>query len=158
LKHFKEADEMSEDALLSRIVVPLDGSDSSFRAARYAISIAKPANAEIVFMHAVVKPPYVEYKGAGLVIVAYIDEAKRQADKWYQDLGEKARQKGVKFSAETILDVTSAADSIVKYAENKKADLIVIGTKGRTGVKRFLVGSVASGVVSHAKCSVLVVR
>jgi nucleotide-binding universal stress UspA family protein len=109
-------------------------------------------------MHAVVKPPYVEYKGAGLVIVAYIDEAKRQADKWYQDLGETAKQQGVKFSTETILDVTSAADSIVKYAQNKKADLIVIGTKGTTGVKRFLLGSVASGVVSHAKCSVLVVR
>jgi nucleotide-binding universal stress UspA family protein len=149
---------MSEDRPLSRIVVPLDGSDSSFRAARYAINIAKPADAEIVFMHAVVKPPYVEYKGAGLVIVRYIEEAKRQADKWYKDLGEIAKQQGVKFSAETILDVTSAADSIVKYAQNKKADLIVIGTKGRTGVKRFLLGSVASGVVSHAKCSVLVVR
>lgn len=149
---------MSEDRPLSRIVVPLDGSDSSFRAARYAINIAKPADAEIVFMHAVVKPPYVEYKGAGLVIVRYIEEAKRQADKWYKDLGEIAKQQGVKFSAETILDVTSAADSIVNYAQNKKADLIVIGTKGRTGVKRFLLGSVASGVVSHAKCSVLVVR
>ena len=149
---------MSEDRPLSRIVVPLDGSDSSFRAAKYAINIAKPADAEIVFMHAVVKPPYVEYKGAGLVIVRYIEEAKRHADKWYEDLGEIAKQQGVKFSAETILDVTSAADSIVNYAQNKKADLIVIGTKGRTGIKRFLLGSVASGVVSHAKCSVLVVR
>jgi nucleotide-binding universal stress UspA family protein len=65
---------------------------------------------------------------------------------------------GVKFRAETILDVASAADSIVNYAESKKADLIVIGTKGRTGLKRLLLGSVASGVVTHARCPVLVTR
>lgn len=149
---------MSEDILLTRIIVPLDGSDSSFRAAKYAIKIAKPANAEVIFLHAVVKPPYVEFKGAGIVIVHYIEEAKRQADKWYQNLGAIASKQGVKFSGETILDITSAADSIVKYAQDRKADLIVMGTKGRSGVKRFLLGSVASGVVSHANCSVMVVR
>ena len=149
---------MSSDMHLERILVPLDGSDSSFQAAKYAIKIAKMAKSEIIFMHAVVNPPYVEYKTAGLVIMHYIEEAKRHADMWYADLGDMAAKEGVKFSAETILDIASAADSIVKYAENKKADLIVMGTKGRTGVKRFLLGSVASGVVAHAKCSVLVVR
>jgi nucleotide-binding universal stress UspA family protein len=64
----------------------------------------------------------------------------------------------VKALAETILDVASAADSIVNYAESKKADLIVIGTKGRIGLKRLLLGSVASGVVTHASCPVLVTR
>jgi nucleotide-binding universal stress UspA family protein len=54
--------------------------------------------------------------------------------------------------------VASIADTIVNYAESKNVDLIVMGTKGRTGIKRFLLGSVASGVVAHAKCSVLVVR
>lgn len=49
-------------------------------------------------------------------------------------------------------------DSIVNYAESKKADLIVIGTKGRTGLKRLLLGSVASGVVTHASCPVLITR
>jgi nucleotide-binding universal stress UspA family protein len=149
---------MSGNMKLNRIVVPLDGSDSSFQAAKYAINLAKSVNAEIIFVHAVVNPPYSEYKTAGLVIVHYIEEAKRHAEIWYHDLGEEARKHGVKFSAETILDVVSAADSIVKYAENKKADLIVMGTRGITGLRRFLLGSVASGVVSHAKCSVLVVR
>jgi nucleotide-binding universal stress UspA family protein len=88
----------------------------------------------------------------------YIEEAKSRAEIWYDVVGAEADKRGVKFSMETILDVTSAADSIVRYAENKKADLIVMGTQGRTGIKRFLLGSVASGVVSHAKSSVLVVR
>lgn len=149
---------MSSDMQLKRILVPLDGSDSSFQAARYAIKIAKMAKAEITFMHAVVNPPYVEYKTAGLVITHYIEEAKRHAEMWYMNAGDIASKEGVRFSAETILDIASAADSIVNYAESKKADLIVMGTHGRTGVKRFLLGSVASGVVAHAKCSVLVVR
>lgn len=149
---------MSRDIQLKRILVPLDGSDSSFQAAKYAIKIAKTTEAEIIFMHAVVNPPYAEYKTAGLVIMHYIEEAKRHAEMWYMDVGNMAVKEGVKFSTDTILDIVSAADSIVNYAEDKKADLIVIGTQGRTGVKRFLLGSVASGVVSHAKCSVLVVR
>jgi nucleotide-binding universal stress UspA family protein len=77
---------------------------------------------------------------------------------WYMKVGDLASKNGVKFSAETILDVVSAADSIVNYAENSKADLIVIGTKGRTGIKRILLGSVANGVVMHANCPVLVTR
>lgn len=149
---------MSDEISLKRILVALDGSDSSFRAANFAIRIAKQENAEIIFMHAVVNPPYVEYKGAGLVIVHYLEEAKRHAQMWYKSVGDMASRQGIKFSADTILDVASVADSIVNYADSKKADLIVIGTKGRTGLKRFLLGSVATGVVAHAKCSVLVVR
>lgn len=149
---------MSGEIQLKRILVPLDGSDSSFQAAKYAIKIAKPANAEIIFMHAVVNPPYVEYKTAGLVIVHYIEEAKRHAEMWYKEMGDLAAKEGVKFSTETILDIVSAADSVVKYAVDKTVDLIVMGTHGRSGIKRFLLGSVASGVVSHAKCSLLVVR
>ena len=148
---------MSE-ASLKRIVVPLDGSDSSFKAAKYAIKIAKPEKAEIIFMHAVVNPPYVEYSAGGIAITHYIEEAKRHAEMWYMDVGRQATKEGVNFSVETILDINSAADAIVNYAGNKKADLIVMGTKGRTGIRRFLLGSVASGVVAHARCSVMVVR
>jgi nucleotide-binding universal stress UspA family protein len=63
-----------------------------------------------------------------------------------------------RLSAETILDVSSVADAIITYSERNYVDLIVIGTKGRTGLQKFVLGSVASGVISHAKCPVLVVR
>lgn len=149
---------LANEISLKRIIVPLDGSDSSFRAAKFAMKIAKPENAEIIFMHAVVNPPYMEFRGAGPFIIHYIEEAKRNAEMWYMNVGDMAVKEGVKFSTETILDISSAADSIVNYAEGKSADLIVIGTKGRTGLKRLLLGSVASGVVTHAKCSVLVIR
>jgi nucleotide-binding universal stress UspA family protein len=150
---------MIEDGItLKRIIVPLDGSDSSFRAAKYAIKVAKMANAEIIFMHVVVNPPYRDARNAGIMITAYIKEAKELAELWYLNAGNMASNEDVKFTTETMLDVASVADSIVNYAESKKADLIVIGTKGRTGIKRLLLGSVASGVVTHASCPVLVTR
>ncbi len=147
-----------DDIPLKKIIVPLDGSDWSFRAAKYAIKVAKMANAEIIFMHAVVNPPYGDHRSAGIMITAYIKEARELAELWYVKAGNMASNEGVKFVAETILDVASAADSIVNYAESMKADLIVIGTMGRTGLKRLLLGSVASGVVTHARCPVLVTR
>ena len=146
-----------DDIPLKRILVPLDGSDFSSRAAKYAIKVAKMANAEIFFMHSVVNPPYGDPRSGG-IIISYIKESTDLAELWYINAGNMASEQGVKFTAETIFDVASAADSIVNYADDKKADLIVIGTKGRTGLKRLILGSVASGVVTHASCPVLITR
>jgi nucleotide-binding universal stress UspA family protein len=59
---------------------------------------------------------------------------------------------------EVFRNVDSVTDAIIDYATKNKIDLIVIGTKGMTGLKRFLMGSVAQGVVQHAHCPVLLVR
>ncbi len=55
-------------------------------------------------------------------------------------------------------DVESIVDAIINYASHNSMDLIIMGTKGRTGIARFLLGSVANGVVQHAHCPVLLVR
>jgi nucleotide-binding universal stress UspA family protein len=150
-----------ENLPLRKILVPLDGSEWSFRAAKYAIRIAKMANAEIVCVHAVVSLPSTAYASphAGVLIPQYIEEAKKEAQKLYDEVNVIAEKAGVaKISAETILDVSSVADAIISYSEKNNVDLIIIGTKGKTGLKKVLLGSVASGVISHAKCPVLVVR
>ncbi len=67
-------------------------------------------------------------------------------------------EKGIKVTAAAIFNFPSVAESIISYAGEQKADLIVIGTRGRSGLKRLVLGSVASGVVAHASCPVLVVR
>ena len=149
---------MSEEIALKTILVPLDGSEFSFRAAKYAIKIAKMSKADLVCVHSVVNLPYNEYATAGVVITQYIDGSRNQAEKWYDEVKTVASKEGVRMTSETILDVVSVADSIVNYAERRNVDMIVIGTKGRTGLKRFILGSVASGVLAHAKCPVLVVR
>ncbi len=146
---------------LRTILVPVDGSEWSFRAAKYAIKVAKMSNAEIVCVHAVVSLPTTAYANvhAGVLVPRYIEEAKKEAQKWFDEIDATAKKVGVvRLSTEIILDVFSVADALITYAERNNVDLIVIGTKGRTGLKKFVLGSVASGVVSHAKCPVLVVR
>lgn len=69
-----------------------------------------------------------------------------------------AAEEGIKVTANAIFNLSSVAESIISYAAEQKADLIVIGTRGRSGLKRLVLGSVANGVVAHASCPVLVVR
>ena len=145
---------------LERILIPLDGSVWSFRAAaRYAIKIARMAKAAIVCVHAVLNLPYVEYAYTGPLVRRYIEDSKSESQKWYDEVKAMADKAGVAIlPSETLVNIPSAGDAIISYAEKNNIDLIIMGTKGRTGLKKFLLGSVASGVISHAKCPVLVVR
>jgi nucleotide-binding universal stress UspA family protein len=149
---------LSQMAAIKKILVPLDGSAFSFAAARYAISIAKQSGAEIELLHAIANPPYTAYPASEMLVPRYIDEAKAEANRWFNDVKDLAEKQNVKVSSESVFNVLSVADSIVNYAHDHKIDLIVIGTRGQSAIKRFLLGSVANAVVAHAGCPVLVVR
>jgi nucleotide-binding universal stress UspA family protein len=140
------------------ILVALDGSEWSFKAAGYAIKIAKMAYAEIVCIHAILNPPYTAYATVDMYIRRYIEDAKMEAEGWYNEVSTVAKRAGIKISAETLINVSSVVDAITSYAVKNNIDLIVMGTKGRSGLKKYLLGSVASGVISHAQCAVLVVK
>ena len=116
------------------------------------------SGAEIELFHAVASPPYASYPGSEIMVPRYVDEAKAQADRWFGEIKPLAEKAGVKVTGESVFDVLSVADTIVDHAKDHKVDLIVMGTRGQSAIKRFLMGSVASAVVSHAGCSVLVVR
>jgi nucleotide-binding universal stress UspA family protein len=88
------------------------------------------------------------------LIVIGRQEGRRMLD----TAAEKAKIYGVKIRTEIIESHISAADAITKYAKEKNADLIVMGTKGRSGMSKALLGSVASKLVTYSPCSVLVVR
>jgi len=64
----------------------------------------------------------------------------------------------IQLKTQVIVSPISVTGSIVEYAERENIDLIVIGTRGRSAFKRLLLGSIASGVVTHAHCPVMVVR
>jgi nucleotide-binding universal stress UspA family protein len=147
------------DELPKRIIVPLDGSDFSFRAAQYAINLARLTGGEIICIHVIAEIPYIEYMTpAGLTVPRYIQEAKKQTEEWFSAVKSEAAKKGVKVIAEAIFNPPSVAESIIDYAFEQKADLIIIGTRGRSALKRIVLGSVASAVVAHAGCPVLVIR
>lgn len=138
----------------ARVVVAVDGSEVSLRAADRAARIAKQDGAELVALHVVAAPPF-EVKGELADIYA---NARREAKRWMKDVEDAAARHGLVAKTEVVVGAYSVVDTILGYAESVKADLIVTGTRGMTPSRRILVGSVASGLVEYAGCAVLVIR
>jgi nucleotide-binding universal stress UspA family protein len=124
-----------------------------------AISISKQYNAELYALH-VIHPADVDLFGAtGEMSAAayYTINMNKEAQKYLDNVKLKASEKNIQIKTETIAS-TNTAGGIVDYAEDKGIDLIVIGTRGKSGFKKMLLGSVASKVVTYAHCPVLVVK
>jgi len=144
----------------------MDGSDSSMRAADYAIEMAKDHKAGLISLNVVVSQlGYAYSSGAyGLVtsntINELLDKSKQEARKWFEEIEKKATALGVQVKTEMVASPTSIVPAIVDYAEKNKVDLIITGTKGRrrSGLAKLLLGSVASGIVTYANCPVMVVK
>jgi nucleotide-binding universal stress UspA family protein len=83
---------------------------------------------------------------------------KKQAEEFLNETKLLLEKAGVRASIDVVISKSSAAEGIIDFAKEAGADLIIIGTKGLTGVERFLMGGVASSVIRHAHCPVLAVR
>lgn len=148
---------------ISKIVVPIDGSKNSMEAADYAVKMAEKYGSEVSAVHVVNIDQYLQ--SLGLYRISYpdsikkkIDEARAEAQKWFTEITRNAEQRKVRIKTDVIDSPLSVVAAIVNYADREKADLIVVGTRGRSGISKMLLGSVASGVVTYAPCPVLVVR
>ena len=95
---------------------------------------------------------------APTLVLQQVKELKATAKKWVNEISKKAKENGLAAKSEILEEGTSIVGTIVEFAENEGIDLIVVGTKGRTGFRRLLFGSVAQGVTVYAHCPVLVVR
>jgi nucleotide-binding universal stress UspA family protein len=156
---------MSSDQIFSKLLVPIDGSEPSFHAARVAINIANKFNSEIIVLFVVVSPSKSEYANlTGLVTPKQIDmiieNAKKESKKWFSKVEDIVREmnSNIKVSTKVILTGVAVYGEIIHYAQEENIDLIVIGTRGRSGIKKLLLGSTASGVVTYANCPVLVTK
>lgn len=141
-----------------RILHPTDFSRASNAAFARAVAMAKADRAQLLLAH-VLAPP-MPIAGEGYIPPNVYDDLEASARKYAQKrlaaLQVKARKAGAK-SVLLILEGV-AHEQIARAARSKKADLIVIGTHGRTGFAKFFLGSVASRVVATAPCPVLTVR
>ena len=156
---------MSSNQLFSKILVPIDGSEPSFHAAGVAINIANKFNSEIIVLYVVVSPSKSEYANlTGLVtpkqIEMIIENAKKESKKWFKRLEDMVKEKDsiIKISTRVILTGIAVYGEVIQYAQQESIDLIVIGTRGKSGIKKLLLGSTASGVVTYANCPVLVTK
>ena len=142
---------------MKTILHPTDLSPASRPAFKKAIALAKKDRATLALLH--VMPPmipagnlYVSPRTYDEWAAATTESVKKSMD----GLLKRARAAGVK--AKSIILAGIPADVIVRAARRQRADLIVMGTHGRSGVSRFLLGSVASRVIATSPCPVLTMR
>ncbi len=145
--------------IIRRILVAVDGSKNSSRAVTVAAQIAKNNNAELTILH-VLTVPWAAYFGDVPYPTDNLEkDARREGERFIAVATALAEQSGVKKAKTAIVvSVNSPVKGIVDYADENNIDLIVVGTRGLGQFKRLLLGSVASGLVQYAHCSVLVVR
>jgi nucleotide-binding universal stress UspA family protein len=139
---------------VKNILCPVDFSNSGDAAMSYAASLAKEYQAELHLVHVYEQPfAYVDGGFASAPVPAVppadmeAEEAKLEAVK---------PEKDVKFLRQFI--VGSPADELVNYAKEQNIDLVVMGTHGRTGLNRLLMGSIAEGIVRRSPCPVLTIK
>jgi nucleotide-binding universal stress UspA family protein len=141
------------------IVVGTDGSATASEAVRQAVELAKDVGARIELVSA-----YEPVSGARLRSelrqvpedLQWMVNLREDVDATLEEAAEIARNAGVK--VEVYARQGDPADAILDVAEETDADLIVVGNKGMTGAKRFLLGSVPNKISHHAPCSVLIIR
>ena len=144
---------------IKRMLVPIDFSETSLAALDYAVDLARTVRARMTLIH-VVEPIYLAVPGDMYAPIPRVDvlltEQRQTARVELAKLCERIAKKRVK--CEAMLATGSVYQCVAAAAKQKKADLIVIGTHGRTGLSHVLLGSVAERVVQTAPCPVLAVR
>lgn len=158
---------------LSKILVAIDGSEESMHAADYAIDMAIKYDAELIGIHVVSakllgfeytpQPQLFGLPATPSSVDNIVETSKREAEHWLDGIKKQLfyhrPNKEVKLRTEAIIAVKpSIVSEILEYAHQENVDLIVVGTRGRSGFKRLLLGSVALGVVTYAQCPVMVTK
>lgn len=141
------------------ILVPTDFSECGNFALSYAASLARVFGASILCVH-VIEPmvPTVGYSGMTepLPIADISDQLEDSAERELPKIAEREECAGLE--VEELIVRGEAAAEIVRVARDRKVDLIVVSSHGRTGLGRILFGSTAEAIVRHASCPVLVVK
>ena len=144
--------------MFKHILVPVDGSETSLQAVSKAAELAKAFNSEVTAVY--VLDPY-PFTGVGADFAygqaQYLSAATAEANKALEDVTARPKDTGV--TVKTLVGEGHAIhEGIVRVGENVGADLIVMGSHGRRGLEKLVLGSVAQRVLQTAKVPVLVVR
>jgi len=139
--------------LVQNMLLPVDGSKFMERNIDYACEVAKVMNSKLTLIHVVTLPAVVE-PGFPIDPKPFEDAGQRILE----NAKKMAKDRGI--DTETVLETTfgNAAQKILNVAEERKIDLIVIGSRGHSRLRNLFVGSVCDTVFRNAQCPVLVVR
>jgi nucleotide-binding universal stress UspA family protein len=141
------------------IVVGTDGSETAGKAVEESIDLAKAVGAALCIVSAYEPVPKSRLREEARQTpsdLQWMINPREEVDQTLSDAADLVRQAGV--DVETFAREGDPADAILDVAEERGADLIIVGNKGMTGARRFLLGSVPNKVSHHAPCSVLIIR
>ena len=142
----------------SHILAAIDGSECSAHALKTAVQMAKANGAALTVLHVMVLSLAL-YSGDVSQPMRKVEEReKSEGERLVAEASAEARKEGVEPRVAIVAATDSAVKGITDYAARNGIDLIVVGTRGLSGFRRLLVGSVAAGVVHCAPCTVMVVR
>lgn len=136
-----------------KIIFPTDFSHCSDAALEYATSLARESDGTLLIVHA--EEPPIAY-GEGGMYYGKVEPDHEELNRMLHAV--LPTDPSVPYEHRLLVGEKNTADQIVRFAKEENADLIVIGTHGRTGLKRALLGSVAEAVVRRASCPVLIMK
>jgi nucleotide-binding universal stress UspA family protein len=141
-------------------MVAIDGSEHSLKAAEYALEIAKSFGAQLYAVTVTHVPESYHLKQEDVLSQSkeIHDNSMEDAKTWLEKFNQKSKEDNIQLKTELISSHRPVGYVILEYAGKNNIDLIVVGTRGRSGFKKLLLGSIASSVVTYAHCPVLVVK
>jgi nucleotide-binding universal stress UspA family protein len=141
---------------IDHVLVPTDGSDESMAAVDHALDIATAYDATLHALYVVDQRALSSYYEAGPLMGDLIDNLTSVGERAVAGVRERAEERGVAVETEVMQGLPAAA--IREYSDDNEVDLVVMGTHGRTGVERYLLGSVTERVVRTSDVPVLTTR
>lgn len=153
-----DACEEISPSLIKHILVPFDLSDMSHRAFEFSLDLAKKYNARIsvltVMYSEVLSSSFLDMSSHQKIIEK---EKMSQISASFRLLDGAAKKFGVQLKSDMVFS-KNVADTILSFSTNRKADLIVMGTRARSSPRRFMIGSVTMDVIQKASCPVILVK
>ena len=146
------------EAKLRKILAAVDGSEGSMKAAKFAGRIAESSGAELTILHVITIPSAAFVGDVPIPLNEMEKDARQAAEKYIASAKNALKSKKIRLKAAVGERYDSPVRGITEYAEKHGIDMIVMGTRGIGGFRRLVLGSVASGVVHYAHCTVTVVR
>lgn len=145
--------------MFQKILIPVDGSEGSWRALNTAVEIGKKFGSELLVVN-VIQP----YNNAALLAVPLDHATVSQGNSELEKIGDKVlemaqeRLVGYEYKVEYCLEIGHPSERIIALAKKSKADAIIIGSRGLSGIAEFFLGSVSSKVSQYASIPVLIVK
>lgn len=142
-----------------KIVIGVDDSPHSQAALDFVKRMKWPSGTRIIVL-AVCQPQVVAYSMADAGVASWVQSAEVERTQEYEELAARAERElqGTGFTTEARVLHGDPREALVSTAMDERADLVVVGSHGRTGFEKMMMGSVASHVVAHAPCTVMVVK